>query len=172
MSNKLTEMNRTIRITKRELTEIVEKAVMDSVEMAERNACSSASYIYCKDMRGNLCVLAGKRGATAPSAPNLYNVPVGMRERGESVSECAARECLEETGLSIPLGMFKFAGTEECAGGRYGANFAVRLNGTTTDYAIGSGDGENSRFVWIPLSGLSRVSWAYGMDRNILKFAK
>lgn len=135
------------------------------------NVISAASYIFAKSQRYNdWCILCGKRGATAPSCPNMYNVPTGMREKedGDIVS-CAVREVYEETNLKLPKPLFKLIDTEEWARGKFGANFLVVLPKDITNYHIGNGDGENSKFIWLPLSDLNKVSWAYNMDRTVQK---
>lgn len=130
---------------------------------------SAGSYIFCKNKYNEWCVLGGKRGATAPSCPNMFNVPVGMREEGETAQECAQRECYEETNLNIPLSKFQFVEKEEWAKGKIGSNFVVILDNTTDNYHVGNGDGENDRFQWIPINQINQVKWAYGMDKTILR---
>lgn len=45
-------------------------------------------------------VLILKRGGTAPWMPNMWNLPGGGVEEGESVQHAAERECQEEAGIS------------------------------------------------------------------------
>lgn len=130
---------------------------------------SSGSYIFCKNENGEWCILAGKRGSTAPSEPNKYNIPVGMKDTPQEDSvECAARECYEETGLRLSINLFKHVGYDEWAPGQVGNNFLVTLPNTTENYTIGNGDGENDKFIWIPMSQINKFQWAYGMNRIIV----
>ena len=62
---------------------------------------SSCSYIFCKNEENVWCILGGKRGSSSFSGKNLYNPPMGMKEYGENAVQCAVRECMEETGLSL-----------------------------------------------------------------------
>jgi 8-oxo-dGTP diphosphatase len=48
-------------------------------------------------------LLFGRRGP-GTRAPGLWSFPAGFVERGEQVEAAAAREALEETGLSVRLG--------------------------------------------------------------------
>lgn len=133
------------------------------------NIISAGSYIFCKNEMNEWCILGGKRGASAPSCPNMYNIPVGMREEGETAQECAQRECYEETNLNIPLSKFKFVNKEEWAKGKVGANYIVILDGNIHNYNIGLGDGENDKFKWIPMTQINKVPWAYNMDKTVMK---
>ena len=44
-------------------------------------------------------------------------------------------------------------------GVRCGANFVTNLEGTTNQYQTGNGDGENSRFIWIPVSEIDNFTF-------------
>lgn len=136
------------------------------------NIVSSASYIFCKNKLNQLCILAGKRGSTAPSCPNMYNVPTGMREFNETPQQCAQRETYEETNLNISADKFKYIDSEEWAKGKFGANFVVQLDGFIDEYRIGNGDGENSKFQWISIDEINSVQWAYNMDTTVLKMSQ
>ena len=48
-------------------------------------------------------VLVGKRASNAATAKGFHEFPGGKIEEGESASEAAVRECLEETGLHISI---------------------------------------------------------------------
>lgn len=128
---------------------------------------SCASYIFCKDGNGKWNVLIGKRGATSPSQPNKYNVPVGMAEMGENAIDCACRECQEETGLNIPKNLFKIVGYETWAPGKIGGNALCVLDGNMNSHHIGIGDGENERFQWVPIEAIGQYPMAYNMGETI-----
>ena len=132
---------------------------------------SAAVYIFCKDNKGNLCVLAGKR--RGHNKGGLYNVPtgqVGDKIYGETVEDAAAREVSEESGINIPSSLLKDIGDEEYTnyyGTCLGKNFMVMLNGTIDNYIPGVGDGENDRFQWIPVTEIKMYNWAFGQDKHI-----
>lgn len=140
--------------------------------MNDFDIISAAVYIFAKNENNEWCVLGAKRGSTAPSCPNMYNVPVGMREGyDKTIYDCAIREVDEETGIRFSRNELEFIETEEWGKGKVGSNFRIICNKPTYEYRIGNGDGENSRFQWISLNDINKVKWAYGMDRNIMKLS-
>ena len=50
--------------------------------------------------------------------------------------------------------------------------FVVCLEGTTDDYRLGRGDGENDPFIWIPEEVIDAVPWAFGMDKEVKRLIK
>jgi 8-oxo-dGTP pyrophosphatase MutT (NUDIX family) len=132
---------------------------------------SVAVYIFCKDKNGDLYVLAGKRRGF--NNGGLYNVPtgqVGDKIYGETVTDAAAREVSEESGININQSLLKDVGDEEYTN-RYGVglgkNFMTVLNGTIDNYRPGMGDGENEPFQWIPVTDIKMYQWAFGQDKHI-----
>ena len=135
------------------------------------NFVSAATYIFCKNDEGQMCVLAGRRRGNYGGG--LFNVPVGMRELYDnSIVDTAVREVEEETNLSLQPNLFHFVNGEEWGKNKVGANFIVRLNGTTSSYNVGNGDGENDKFMWLPLDKVNNVQWAYNMGNTIIKMYK
>lgn len=134
------------------------------------NFVSAATYIFCKNDEGQMCVLAGRRRGNYGGG--LFNVPVGMREPyDDSIVDTAVREVEEETNLSLQPNLFHFVNGEEWGDNKVGANFVVRLNGITSSYQIGNGDGENDKFMWIPLDKVNDVQWAYNMDKTLMNMS-
>ena len=131
-----------------------------------KNLISAALYCFCLNKEGEYCILAGKRGSTAPSEPNKYNVPTGMREYGETIEQCAQRECQEESNIHVEN--ISYVNDVEWARGRFGANCFSLLDGTTDQHPSGQGDGENKRFEWIPISQINNYNWAYNMDKTVV----
>lgn len=141
---------------------------------------SCATYIFCFNDNGELCVLGGKRGVDAEEG-GKFNVPTGLlgdkiENRNESPLECAVREVTEETGMDISKSKFKCVGnelwTDKNGQPKLGKNFFVMLNGTTDDNKTDVGDGENSKFIWIPISKVDQYQWAFGMNNNIKKMVR
>lgn len=147
----------------------------ESIENANKYD-SVATYVFCKDKLGNLCVLGGKRRGY--NNAGKYNVPtgfVGDEYYGESPSDAAVREVKEESGISITPSLLKDIGDEQYSN-RYGTylgkNYVALLNGITDEYGLGAGDGENDRFEWIPIDAVNGLEWAFGMDKKIMEIIK
>ena len=124
---------------------------------------SCAGYIYCQDENGAWYILTGKRGMTSPTGAGQFNPPMGMVEYNEDVKLCVSRECFEETGISIPPNKFNFGGTENWgqSNENIGYSFYCYLDGTINDYRIGNGDGENDKFIWLPIDRIPEYDWAF-----------
>lgn len=137
---------------------------------------SVATYIFCMNEQGQRCVLAGKRRGFG--SEGMYNVPTGLvgdNDYNESVEDAAVREVSEEAGLAISKGLLRDAGETPYSnrfGKQLGKNFVVCLEGTTDDYRLGRGDGENDPFIWIPEEAIDAVPWAFGMDKEVKKLIK
>lgn len=112
----------------------------------------------------------GKRTSTSPTGANLYTPPMGMVEIGENPYDATVRECFEETGIKLPKHKVVSYDTETypMQGKQYtGANFYAFLDGTISNYPIGDGDGENEKFIWIPLSKIKTIPWAFGTGNKM-----
>lgn len=60
-------------------------------------------YLYTRDEKGALRILANRRGHLNEVKPNYWNVPGGYLDFDENDLECAERECFEETGVKVNL---------------------------------------------------------------------
>ena len=128
------------------------KALTES--FGENHYSSVATYIFCMNNQGQRCVLAGKRRGFG----------------SEGIEDAAIREVYEEAGLSISKDMLNDAGDTPYRnryGEQLGKNLVVYLQGTTDDYRLGKGDGENDPFIWLPEEMIDRVPWAFGMNKII-----
>lgn len=131
---------------------------------------SVCTYVFCYNETGELCTLVGRRTSSAPTGANMFTPPMGMVEYGENPYDAAVRECFEETNILIPKNELKYYDTEtyfmrgkQC----FGANFYIILKGTTNKHTIGIGDGENDKFIWLPLSKIDSITWAFGTNNKI-----
>ena len=137
----------------------------------EKRYSSVATYIFCVNNQGQRCVLAGKRRGFGSAG--MYNVPTGLvgdNDYNESVEDASVREVYEESGLRISKSLLRDAGDTPYRnryGEQLGKNFVVCLEGTTDDYRLGRGDGENDPFIWIPEEAIDAVPWAFGMDKIV-----
>lgn len=125
------------------------------------NSC--AVYIFA-NVNNAYYVLIGKRGGTAPSGANLYNVPVGMCEHNETPEETAIREVFEETGINISNQKLINVNDETYNGNKIGRNYLVILKMLPQ---IGTGDGENEKFEWVNINDINNYRFAFNMNKNI-----
>lgn len=71
-------------------------------------SCALVGFIYVKNLKGEWCVLAEKRGPGCPDEIGKWCVPCGYIERNkESGPEGLVRECFEETGIMFEPESFK-----------------------------------------------------------------
>lgn len=127
---------------------------------------SVSCYIYCNDS-----ILVAKRGSTAPSNPDKWNVPVGMIDGNETPEQAMVREIREETGLDVSPSQLEYMGTQEWGDGiNNGKNYRVILDGECSDYHIGEGDGECSKYQWVNISDTDEYDWAFGMGELIKEY--
>jgi 8-oxo-dGTP pyrophosphatase MutT (NUDIX family) len=134
------------------------------------NIASVCTYVFCNNDNGEICTLVGKRTSTSPTGANLYTPPMGMVEQGENPYDATVRECFEETGIKLPKHKVVSYDTETypMQGKQYtGANFYAFLDGTISNYPIGEGDGENEKFIWVPLSKIKTIPWAFGTGNKM-----
>lgn len=135
---------------------------------------SIAVYIFCTNEDGQKCVLAGKRRGYGFSG--CYNVPTGLVgdiNPYETIEDAAVREVAEESGLMISKGDLKDGGETPYTtryGEQIGKNFVVYLDGITSDYQLGEGDGENEPFTWVPEEAIDMIPWAFDEDKEVKKF--
>lgn len=135
-------------------------------------------YCYCKNKKGEWCVLANKRGTGAPNYQGCWNVPCGYLDYGETAEDAAARECWEETGVVVPKNKIQQQGVNSHNfGGSQNVTirFAAVLDGLTDDYPLSMANcepGEVTNVAWIPLQYVKSLKWAFGQYHKVGEQAK
>lgn len=148
------------------------KALFDAVDSMFTEVTVSV-YIYAFDAEDFLCVLAGRRGSTAPAGAGLLNPPMGHSELEEYYEDAALREVEEESGLKLDLSDLIDMGSWSYAdGARVSQHFVVAFPELTTHYEIGEGDGENEKFHWVRVRDIKVSDWAWSTGTNALKYAE
>lgn len=130
-----------------------------------------ALFAYCKNINGEWCVLANKRGKGTPDFQGYWNCVTGYLEHNMNAIQNCARECKEETGLNIPLDKIKFVEVNSEPTQNH-QNVSIRhraiLDGTIDDWSNFSKEfmekDEVDSIAWIPLSKINDYSWAFGHD--------
>jgi len=129
---------------------------------------SSATYIFSKGKDGVWAVLAARRKDKGDDDfGGLWNVPIGGREKDETTLDTAVRETKEESGIEIPKSDFISVGDScyfENGEKHMFSNFVVIMKEKVNP---GKGDGENSKFKWIPMAEIDKHKWAFGMDNTV-----
>jgi 8-oxo-dGTP diphosphatase len=97
------------------------------------------------------CVLIGPRPAGFPLA-GLWEFPGGKVHPGESPADCAARECLEETGVAIRVGQLLGEAVHRYPHALVGVQFFA---GTP----LGSAEQPRAPFRWVPLADLPNYTF-------------
>jgi len=136
---------------------------------------AASVFVFCKDENNNWCVLASERGEEAADFQGCWNCPCGYLDFDETVKECAARECLEETGISVPIELLSFVGYEDdpVKSNRQNVTFrfAVNLEGhITTDFNFSKEKNEGKEvgeIRWIKIQDICSYKWAFGHEKRI-----
>lgn len=119
---------------------------------------------YCKNEKGEWCVLANKRGPNTRNS-GAWNTPVGYLDYNETFEQAAIRETWEETGVNIPPEKVRMIATESHPHGRVQdvvIRFGAVLDGVIDDYPLSDANsepGEVSDIQWIPLSKVKKYRW-------------
>ena len=104
-----------------------------------------AAAVIISNQKGKILIL--KRSLKVDSFKEFWNFPAGGMEEGESASDCAIRECREETGLTIDKDYMIYVGEfdikENTSIDKIHYFFTKRYEGTIKL------DFENSSYLWI-----------------------
>jgi mutator protein MutT len=97
-------------------------------------------------------VLVGRRGDRAADAAGLHEFPGGKVEPGETLADAAARECLEETGISVNIS------------GLLGTEISSSSNGPIELFFLRAEPIDpfpepHSPFDWKPIAGLAGLDF-------------
>lgn len=116
-------------------------------------------------------VLLGAR--TAPPAPNVFSLPGGVVETGETLEEAALRELQEETGVTARI--VGFAGHTEVLqrddDGRVRRHFVVASFAAHWLAGEGAPSAEAPQLIWADPAALGDLPVTPGLMR-ILKLAR
>ena len=156
--------------------------IRDGKTLYVSRSVAMSLYCFCKNRKGEWCVLANKRGPGAPNGQGLWNVVCGYLDYGdrakegrfETAEEGAARECWEECGLKIDPSILQQQGVNSTSE-NVTIRFAAVLTGTTDNYPLSLANCEANEVTdvaWIPLQYVKRLKWAFGQGYKILPQAK
>lgn len=138
-----------------------------------------AAFIYAI-VDGKFSVLANQRGSGTPDFQGCWNCPCGFLERNEHGVSGAARETLEETGLSISPSKLRFVGAQtdpsRCNNGNVTLRYTAFLGRQPqiTSQSLNDNGGEENEVAnirWIPLSEVDNYEWAFFHADTIFQYA-
>jgi len=128
----------------------------------ERSVCPSCGWIHFADPKVAAAVLVEQDGAVLlvrrANEPRrgLWTLPAGFVDAGEEPAAAAARECQEETGLTVEI-----TGLVEIVAGREhdrGADFIIVYRGQVAGGTLLAADDADAA-EWFPLSSLPPLAF-------------
>lgn len=121
-----------------------------------------ALYLFSKK-GGELHILCSLRGETAPTCPNMYNVPCGHCNEGESLEHAVIRELYEETNIVL----------SEEAIVRLPSNYVVNYGAfLLNNPEPTNGDNENCNTCWVPVKEAIKMPFMGSQARKIKQFTE
>jgi ADP-ribose pyrophosphatase YjhB (NUDIX family) len=128
---------------------------LDDPDAPAANSIKIATTAYVEDEEGRILMI--RRGDN-----NLWAMPGGGMEIGETVTKCAIRETKEETGLDIAttgvVGIFSNpAHVVAYPDGEVRQQFSICLRGRVTGGTIATSD-ESPNVRWIPRDQLADLN--------------
>lgn len=174
------DMGKTISIVADKFKElgIDEKAVKELLSEAFigwfSRSIAASLFVFCKDDEGNWRVLASERGEEAADFQGKWNCMCGYLDFGETVEECAVRECFEEVGVKLSPSQLTFVGYEDSPSANR-QNVTFRFCTFIEDKKIGdytfSHDGNEGKEVgkiqWLTMEEVDSLEWAFGHKERI-----
>ena len=143
-----------------------------------------AVFLYAEH-DGKLYVLANKRGSGTPDFQGYWNCPCGYLDYDETLKECACREVMEETGVSVSLRNLSLMSVHDCnyatPSEKERQNVTMRLVGVVpyqTNLVVKDRGGEQnevSEIKFVPISDIDGYKWAFNhkvLIKKFIKFAK
>ena len=135
-----------------------------------------AGFVYCKNKKGEWCVLASERGKGTPDFQGYWNSCCGYLDFNEKITAALAREIFEETGVVISEDMFELAGYEDSpSANRQNVTFRFRCcfyEKLCEEFEFSHANNEKDEvgeIKWIPIEEVGNYKWAFGHDKRIIE---
>lgn len=134
---------------------------------------ATVPFVFCKDDKGVMRVLANKRGSGTPDYQGCWNVPCGYLVFNVDGQDNCIKEIYEETGVNVPKEKLKFFGLSTSPSENK-QNVSIRyyaiLDGVISDYPLTNAHSEKNEvddIKWISLDDIGEYQWAFGHDKRI-----
>lgn len=121
-------------------------------------------------------LLINKRGKGISDYQNLWNLPGGFLNNGESATEACSRETAEECGVAIPSHLFKLfqvlTDPAKCNNGNVSLRHICFLEERLPFNALQEGgeQDEVEGIQWIPLQDVNKLNWAFAHKELLLDY--
>lgn len=138
---------------------------------------AAALFVFAKDEHDNLYVLANKRGIGTPDYQGYWNCICGYSEFNELLEGSAIRECMEETGINVPIEKLKLVGIESSPSAnkqnitiRYMALMDEVLSKDSSLMKFDLSNNEENEVEevrWINVDDIELYDWAFNHNERI-----
>lgn len=143
---------------------------IDNKEYWISRSIAVAIFIFTRDIDGDICILANRRGPGTPDFQGYWNCPCGYLDFDETIKEAACREVFEETGCIVTtsdISLFKV--NDSPLENRQNVTFT--LGGFIQDPKFkdpnGGEEDEVVDIKWIKLSDIPHYKWAFNHNEII-----
>lgn len=130
---------------------------------------------FCKNTKGEICVLANKRGIGTPDYQGYWNLISGYLQFHLTGQENCVKELKEETGVDIDADsiLFHSVNTSPLLNKQnVSLLYYTILNGVIDDYVTSSSFSEKNEveeIEWIPITNINKYKWAFNHNDTISK---
>lgn len=138
---------------------------------------AAALFVFAKDEHDNLYVLANKRGIGTPDFQGYWNCVCGYLDYNESAEQASIRECMEETGINVPIDKLRLVGVESSPSAnrqnitiRYMALMDEVLSKDSSLMKFDLSNNEENEVEevrWINVDDIELYDWAFNHNERI-----
>ena len=140
---------------------------------------AASLFVFCKDENDEWRVLASERGEEAADFQGKWNCVCGYLDFGETVAQCAIRECFEEVGIKLSPSQIFFVGYEDSpSANRQNVTFrfCTFIEDKKTNDFIFSHKGNEGKEVgaikWLTMDEVDKLEWAFCHKERIKEIFK
>lgn len=124
----------------------------------------SVTLILSAKIKGELYILANKRGPNTPDFQGYWNIPCGYLDYDETAEEAAVRELKEETGIEIPVSLLildKVNSSPKENHQNVNIRYIAFINDELFSENFNFDPQEVEEVKWINIKDISNYKWAF-----------